>query len=277
MLRIYQPALVSLLEETSRLEKIISTEMERQTQTAKNLNRYWSGLAADAFFNTMKNDMQNGSYASAYSYTKELRELLDFYLPIIEQLIARCEQLGNQLKRDDYLLPVLGYHTEKYLTVEYDYISSLNADCAMALDNAAKAKNILQEMIDGASGWINTASEDETLTAAWKKIRRLENYRQEFNILAKKASDLEYELAYEMNKVIAENDSLTAFYIDTAELDKERRDKEMRTFGELEQIETLDYDLEKVKDILCKDEETWTDADCEYLGCSSGGKDEKYR
>lgn len=265
MLRIDQPALASLLEEASRLEKIISTEMEKQTQTAKELNQYWSGLAADAFFHTMKNDMQNGSYASAYSYTKGLRELLDFYLPIIEQLIARCEQLGNQLKWDDYPMPDLGYHTEKNLTVEYDYISSLNADCAMAMDNAANAKNILQQMIDGASRWVNTASEDEALSAAWKKMQRLENYRQEFNTLAKKASDLEYEMTYEMDKIIAENDKCTTFTISMAEIARNQREKEMCTFDELEQIETLNYDLEKVKDILCKDEETWTDADCEYL------------
>lgn len=172
MLRINQPALVSLLEETRELEKIISAEMENQEQTAKDLNQYWAGLVADAFFNTMKNDMRNGSYASAHSYAKGLRELLDFYLPIIEQLIARCEQLGDQLKRDDYLMPDLGYHIEKHLTVEYDYISSLNGDCAMALDNASKAKNILQQMIDGASRWVNTSSEDEALTAAWKKLQR---------------------------------------------------------------------------------------------------------
>lgn len=265
MLRIDQPALASLLEETRTLEKIISTEMENQEQTAKDLNPYWEGLAADAFFNTMKKDMQDGSYASAYSYTKGLRELLDFYLPIMEQLIARCEQLGEQLKRDEYLMPDISYHVERQLTVEYDYISSLNADCAMALDNGAKAKNILQQMIDGASRWVSTSTEDEALTAAWKKLQRLENYRHEFNILAKKASDLEYEMTYEMDKIIAENDKYTAFCISTAELDKARRDKEMCTFDEIEQVKALEYDLETVKDILAREEDTWTDAECEYL------------
>jgi len=190
---------------------------------------------------------------------------LEFYLTIIEQLIARCEQLGEQLKRDDYQLPYLGFQIEKQLTVEYDYISSLNGDCAMALDHAAKAKNILQQMIDGASVWVNTASEDEALTEAWKKLQRLENYRHEFNLLAKKASDLEYEMTYELNKIMLQNDKYTAFGINMAELDKARRDKEMCTFDEIKQVKALEYDIETVKVILAREEDAWTDADCEYL------------
>lgn len=264
MFIIYLPALVNLLDETYKMEKTLNTEMENQLQTAVKMKESWFGESAETFQYVMNKEMQTGSYQSAYSYVKGLRELLEYFYPTVKQPISCCEQIGEQLKQDVYTEPMLGVPDEVSLTFNYDYISSLNGDCVMAMNSAEKAKKVLQRMMEESARWINWSREEDELYYAWKKMQRLEHYREEFNTLAHRLSTLEYEMTSEMDRIIARNDEFLMPDTNLATKDMEQRKHDMTTFDEIKEVESI-YDMDKVITIMNNEAETWTVEDCEYI------------
>lgn len=230
MFIIYLPALANLLDETYKMENTLNTEMENQLQTATKMKESWFGESAEIFQYVMNREMQ----------------------------------IGEQLKQDAYTEPMLGVHDEVSLTFNYDYLSSLNGDCVMAMNSAEKAKKVLQRMMEESARWINWSREEDELYYAWKKMQRLEHYREEFNTLAHRLSTLEYEMEYEMDRIMARNDEFLMPDTNLAAKDMEQRTHDMTTFDEIKEVEST-YDMDKVIAILNNEAETWTAEDCEYI------------
>lgn len=264
MLRINLPALANLLDETYKMENTLCNEIDNHKQTAAKMRESWHGEASANYQHAMYILTSCTGYPNAYSYVKNLREMLEYFYQTAKQLIARCEQVGEQLMQDAYVEPLLGWHEEVTLTLNYDYISSLNGDCAMALNSAEKAKKVLQRMMEESARWINWSNEEDELYYAWKKMQRLENYCDEFNMLAKKASALEYEITEEMDRVIAQNNVLPTLGTGVAAKNMEQRSHDMTTLNEITSVEGV-YDITTVIATMNKDTETWTPEDCEYI------------
>ena len=111
-----------------------------------------------------------------------------------EKLMAKREQIGQQLKQDEYIEPDLTSFCENELIINYEYIDDIKADVEGALLRGDAAIKILEEMIEEAEEcageYLDLTHVRELLEEGKKKLHRLENYRDEFVDFGKKMPDL---------------------------------------------------------------------------------------
>ena len=92
------------------------------------------------------------------------------------------------------------------LIINYDYISSVDADCEGALSYGLSAANIVRQMLSKAAEcageYLNLSGIEGLISMGEKKIRRLENYQYEFGLFAKKMSDLEESMSTDLIAVM---------------------------------------------------------------------------
>ncbi len=66
----------------------------------------------------IKESLESGSHAKALAYVRGMTTVMSEYLPEIEKMMAKREQIGKQLKQDAYQAPDLSYFREEELLGE---------------------------------------------------------------------------------------------------------------------------------------------------------------
>ena len=220
----------------------------------------WLGMQSEASIGMMKSSLEIGTHARALSYTHGMTEIMSGYQPIINQLRARREQIGKNLQQNNYAEPDLGSYTENELILNYECMGSVDEDCENALQSGREAARILAEMIEDAEecaeGYFELTEIKELFEEGKKKVDRIENYKEAFDVFARKMNDFEYEMSYDLSAKMKEIEGLCSSLnsMETVENDVEER---------LDDIEQ--YDMEKLNETLDKDVSEWTQEDIEFV------------
>ena len=94
------------------------------------------------------------------------------------------------------------------LIINYDYISSVDADCEGALSYGLSAANIVRQMLSKAAEcageYLDLSGIEDLIDKGEKKIKRLQNYQYEFDLFAQKMSDLESSMSTDLSTVMRE-------------------------------------------------------------------------
>ena len=196
------------LESVEAMQTAMETEMENLGISCGVLSNNWFGKQADNNFSMMNTSLSRGNHAKAYAYTKGMAQVMGDYLPEIEKMMAKREQIGKQLHQDEYYEPDLSTFSEEKLIINYEYIDDVKADAQGAVSYAEKAVEILEEMIEtvekAASDYVDLSKVKELLEEGKKEIKRIENYRDEFADFGNKMSDLEYNMSYDLAVIMRE-------------------------------------------------------------------------
>ena len=184
MFKLTRDKYIAALESAEELEKTLQKEFENLGISSKNLSGNWQGTQAERSLAAINASLEAGNHAKALAYTQGMISVMGEYLPEIEKLMAKREQIGRQLEQDEYVEPDLTSFCENELIINYDYIDDIKADVEGALLRGDAAIEILEEMIEEAEEcageYINLTHVRELLEEGKKKLHRLENYRDEF-------------------------------------------------------------------------------------------------
>ncbi len=194
------------LESAEELETTLRKENENLGIISKKLAENWWGIQAEISLKAINKSIEISNHAKALAYTQGMTSIMGEYLPELEKLMAKREQIGQQLKQDGYVEPDLTSFSENELIVNYEYIDDIKADVEGALHYGDTAAEILEEMIEDAEEYggeyLNLTQVREILKEGKKKLHRLENYKYEFGDFGKKMSDLEYNMSLDLSNVM---------------------------------------------------------------------------
>ena len=173
---------------------------------SQNLAKNWWGTQAEMSLGAINTSLEVSNHAKALAYTQGMTSIMGEYKLEIEKLMAKREQIGQQLKQDEYIEPDLTSFCENELIINYEYIDDIKADVEGALLRGDAAIKILEEMIEEAEEcageYLDLTHVRELLEEGKKKLHRLENYRDEFVDFGKKMSDMEYNMSYDLLNVM---------------------------------------------------------------------------
>lgn len=235
MFRLTRIKYLEALRSVDKMQKALETEMENLGISCEVLANNWFGMQSEHTLGMMRDSLRDGNYKKAYSYTKGMVQVMEEYLPQIEKMMAKREQIGRQLYQDACYMPCLGQFHESELIVDYSYIDDVKADADGAVLYGEKAAEILEEMIETVEGaaadYVNLSNVKDLLAQGKKEIKRIENYRDEFADFGNKMSDLEYNMSYDLAKIMQEQGD--AFTLDNpmvmAQLDLIERTSQMES------------------------------------------------
>ena len=217
MFKLTREKYIAAYESAKQLEDALRKENEKLQESSRNLSRKWWGSQAEQSLGNINESLETGNHAKALAYAAGMTSIMEEYLPGIEKMMAKREQLWKQLKQDEYAAPDLSCFYEDELIINYDYIEDIKADVEGALLYGDKAIQILEEMIEEAEEcageYVNLGSVKEMVEEGRKKLHRLENYRDEFVDFAKQMKDLEYNMSMDLSR-------LTREYGDEVDTDK---------------------------------------------------------
>lgn len=203
------------LESAEELEKTLRKENENLGIISKKLTENWWGIQAEISLRAINKSIEISNHAKALAYTQGMTSIMGEYLPELEKLMAKREQIGQQLKQDGYVEPDLTSFSENELIVNYEYIDDIKADVEGALHYGDTATEILEKMIEDAEEYggeyLNLTQVREILKEGKKKLHRLENYKYEFGDFGKKMSDLEYNMSLDLSNVMRAQGDTTLF------------------------------------------------------------------
>ena len=269
MFRLTRKKYTDALTSAENMEKSLQTEMQNLEGSSNILASNWLGLQAENNLGTMNTSLKSDSHAKALGYTHGMVSIMGEYLPEIGKMMAKREQIGEQLKQDDYAEPDLTSFHEGELIVSYDYIDNVKADAEGAVLYGDSAADILEEMIEDASccegEYINLDEVRTLFEEGKKKLHRVTHYKDEFVDFGKKMSDMEYNMSLDLTNMMTAQgnsflifDSLTRVNInqDTRVGQMEQYDEELENLKLTKEIEE-EYGEEvssRVSEMLKKDE-----------------------
>ena len=103
------------LESVQELERVLLEELDNQQEIEGRVQNIWTGNKALESRERITRSLTEGNHDKAKKYTQGMSRIMSEYLIPIRQLMARREQIGEQLKQDDYKEPDLSYFVEKEL------------------------------------------------------------------------------------------------------------------------------------------------------------------
>lgn len=251
---------VEALETVKEMEQILKNELETLGESSQKLSANWQGNQSEKTLSMINWSLEDGYHAKALAYTRGMAEIMEEYLPLIRQLMARREQIGKNLCQDEYAEPDFGLIQEDELIINYDYIASVDADCDGALIRGRNAVRILEEMIDEteecAGDYVDLSNVKELLEEGKRKLERIEHYKDAFDDFSRKMRDFEdsmsFDLKAKMREIGDETDifeSMATIIIDNV----------------MQVAEVENKRMEMLKSILEKDTSEWTQEDIEYI------------
>lgn len=206
MFKLARDKYIAALESAEELEKTLQKENENLGMSSKKLSENWWGTQAEISLRSINESLEISNHAKALAYTQGMTSIMGEYLPELEKMMAKREQIGQQLKQDEYVEPDLTSFSENELIVNYEYIDDIKADVEGALHYGDKAIEILEGMIEDAEEcageYLDLTHVRELLEEGKKKLHRMENYRDEFVDFGRKMSDLEYNMSMDLSNVM---------------------------------------------------------------------------
>lgn len=195
MFRLTRGKYTAALTSAENMAKILQTEMQNLEGSSNVLASNWCGLQAENNLGTMNTSLKSDSHAKALGYSQGMVSIMGEYLPEIGKMMAKREQIGEQLKQDDYAEPDLTSFCEEELIVGYDHIDNVKADAEGAVVYGDTAAEILEEMIEEASccegEYLNLDEVRVLFDEGKKKLHRVNHFKDEFIDFGKKMSDME--------------------------------------------------------------------------------------
>ena len=263
MFELNYPSFVNVLASVEKLEEELKEVLDSHQESVTNLAQSWYGVTSELERNRMMEALSTGSYYKAYKYTSGIRKIMEDYQLLIQQLMARREQLGEQLMQDEYVEPDLSYHTEDDLIIAYSQIEVLKGNCNMAMIYGKSAAGVVEDMMTKAlriaPEWVDFGDAAEVLEKGKRKINRLENFITELTLFKSAMVSLEYDLIYDMYAVIKE---LGDTELEFTEF-KPPIAKPQQMFVSADGVRYIE--LDEVRKVLDKDAEEWTVDDALYI------------
>ena len=263
MFKLTRAKYIAALDSAEKLEKTLTKENENLRISSVVLSGNWQGNQAEQNLGTIGMSLEHEYHAKTQAYAQGMILIMDGYQTKIEQMMAKREQIGEQLKQDEYVPPNLSYFQEENLIINYDYIDNVKADVEGALLRGDAAIDILEEMIDDvtecAGEYVNLTEVLNLFDEGTKKLHRLENYRDEFADFGNQMSDLEYNMSYDFSCIMqAQGDTnLLNNPMEITTLNLSGRAIQMENEGE--------WYYERTKSILEQDSSQWTPDDISFL------------
>ena len=100
------------LESVQELERVLLEELDNQQEIEGRVQNIWTGNKALESRERITRSLTEGNHDKAKKYTQGMSRIMSEYLIPIRQLMARREQIGEQLKQNDYKEPDLSYFVE---------------------------------------------------------------------------------------------------------------------------------------------------------------------
>lgn len=101
MFKVTRKNYIAALESTEEMEKVLIQESENLKASSNNLKKNWWGMQAEKSLENMYISLETADHAKAMAYTQGMICIMGEYLPEIEKLMAKREQIGQQLKQDN--------------------------------------------------------------------------------------------------------------------------------------------------------------------------------
>lgn len=160
----------------------------------------WYGQTANAFQRTYIDMLERGAYAEMYRHIRQIRQVLEEYLPKLVNLASKCEQLPEQLNYDLYCAPWNTFsenitYNYGYLYFDEDYVNQINIVCDEIYDKNRSAKLVLDNIMQECEGLIDFTEEKKMNDEIYRKINRIQNFRQAYNEFAAEIRKLDDEIA----------------------------------------------------------------------------------
>ena len=247
MFKLARDKYIAALESAEELEKTLQKENENLGMSSKKLSENWWGTQAEISLRAINESLEISNHAKALAYTQGMTSIMGEYLPELEKMMAKREQIGQQLKQDEYVEPDLTSFSENELIVNYEYIDDIKADVEGALHYGDKAIEILEGMIEDAEEcageYLDLTHVRELLEEGKKKLHRMENYRDEFVDFGKKMLDLEYNMSMDLSNVMRAQGDTTLLKNPTitSYIDNISRVKEIGKINKKQEADALSY------------------------------------
>ena len=125
MFKLTRAKYITALASAETMETVLTEENERLKQSCVVLQDNWQGLQSEKTLGMVKESGESGSHAKALAYAQGMTTTMSEYLPEIEKLMAKREQIGEQLKQDAYQAPDLSYFREEELIIDMPILTML--------------------------------------------------------------------------------------------------------------------------------------------------------
>lgn len=125
MFKLARDKYIAALESAEELEKTLQKENENLGMSSKKLSENWWGTQAEISLRAINESLEISNHAKALAYTQGMTSIMGEYLPELEKMMAKREQIGQQLKQDEYVEPDLTSFSENELIVNYEYIDDI--------------------------------------------------------------------------------------------------------------------------------------------------------
>lgn len=97
MFRLTRMKYLMALQSAEELQKTLENEMENLENSSNILSSNWFGQQSEYNLKMVNTSLQEGNHAKALAYTKGMTQVMGEYLPQIERMMAKREQIGRQL------------------------------------------------------------------------------------------------------------------------------------------------------------------------------------
>ena len=112
MFKLTRAKYMEALESAEEMQTALETEMENLGISCEVLSNNWFGQQSENTLSMMRNSLRDGNYRKAYAYTKGMTQIMGEYLPEIEKMMAKREQIGKQLYQDSMYLALVNLNIQ---------------------------------------------------------------------------------------------------------------------------------------------------------------------
>lgn len=247
MFQIDRKEYIKMTEVLGELGDVLKEKREIQNLRLEQNKGVFQGAAGAVFGASMSHILREGVYEKAYRQSRKMRESMESLQPLVSRLLEEEKLLAEQLEADDVIYPgevYMGGGEEIVMLDEFNY-SLLMQKCEDLEERGKSIKNHMQEAIDLCSGLIDCTAEQEAISDAWRSVERIKTFRRAFRKYVMGVRDLDETLRFDFQ----------AF----TDMDAVKAGREMR--------EAVYYEkrLEKIRTILEKPLEEWTEEEKDFL------------
>lgn len=256
---------VKTIEAYKMMEDVLEREQRRITHAVENADSFWLSDTKDVLKSALPILFSIGVYGKTCEKVHAMRVCMEEALPEVNELLARAENLSDQLRSDSYvepLRPADGDNTSRnggIVAFNYGYVGEIAETCDMILARNRLMTRAFANIINNCSSLLSGTDEDlEELQRASNRLTRIENYKEAIQAYAIKVEALDSDMVTKLKHIIDNEQEAAGHVSETAMED-------LAAFSDFKDVEIVKGIAGK---IFSRDCSTWSDAEANFIAQS---------
>lgn len=207
MLKVHKTVLEDTINEWYKMREVLRTEKENQYAIIRRLGDVWEGEAHQTYEDVHRALFMAGIYLETEEIVEKIYQALVDADAQIGVAMQRCHKIPEQLECDDYFPPYLGgwgLYNSGILALHHSPASDCDRAIENALEQAAENRKLLYNAITTCADIIDLSYEEDALNASYRKIKRLEHFKIEFDKYVQEVDEIQDNLETRVRAILAE-------------------------------------------------------------------------